>query len=193
MRVRGRDKRRFRVVKGGRQDLSRFWPEAKRQWKWSNYSGLWGFSILAGSLVGVGWATLDKGPSLAEAEPQALLDSLGARVDFGFCHTGGGTNCVVDGDTIWFHGQNIRVVGLDAPETHEPSCMAERALGERATRRLHQLVNGGVVSLSTIDRGQDRYGRKLRIVTVDGVSVAETLIDDGLARRYEGGPKRGWC
>ena len=24
---------------------------------------------------------------------------------FGFCHTGGGRNCVVDGDTFWFEGE----------------------------------------------------------------------------------------
>ena len=40
--------------------------------------------------------------------------------------------------------------------------------------------------------GKDRYGRKLRIVEVNGVSVGDTLVREGLARWYEGG-RRPWC
>ena len=111
---------------------------------------------------------------------------------FGLCHSGGGTNCVVDGDTIWFQGVNIRLADIDAPETHDPRCAAEQALGDRATRRLHVLVNGGAVTLASIGRDTDRYGRKLRIVAVDGASVGETLVGEGLARWYGSG-RRPWC
>ena len=114
------------------------------------------------------------------------------RASFGFCHTGGGTNCVVDGDTLWLGGEKIRVADIDAPETHEPRCAAEQALGDRATRRLRELLNNGAVSLQPIDRYEDKYGRKLRIVLVDGHSVGERLVDEGLARRYAGG-RRPWC
>jgi endonuclease YncB( thermonuclease family) len=48
------------------------------------------------------------------------------------------------------------------------------------------------VTLAPIDRDEDGYGRKLRIVKVDGESVGETLVDDGLARWYRGG-RRPWC
>ena len=99
---------------------------------------------------------------------------------------------MVDGDTIWFKGQNIRIADIDTPETHEPRCAEELALGNQATKRLHQLVNSGAVSLDTIDRDEDRYGRKLRIVEVNGVSVGDTLVGEGLARWYEGG-RRPWC
>ena len=115
------------------------------------------------------------------------------RASFGLCHTGGGTNCVVDGDTIWVAGQNVRIADIDAPETHDFRCPEEKALGDRATQRLHQLVNGGAVSLRPIgDRDADGYGRKLRLVLVDGRSVGDTLVGEGLARYYEGG-KRPWC
>ena len=115
------------------------------------------------------------------------------RASFGLCHTGGGTNCVVDGDTIWVAGQNVRIADIDAPETHDSRCPEEKALGDRATQRLHQLVNGGAVSLRPIgDRDADGYGRKLRLVLVDGRSVGDTLVGEGLARYYEGG-KRPWC
>lgn len=108
------------------------------------------------------------------------------------CHTGGGYNCVVDGDTIWLNGQKIRIADIDAPETHEPRCQAEQALGDRATRRLQQLLESGTITLATIDRDEDRYGRKLRLVLVDGKSVGDTLVSEGLARWYAGG-RRPWC
>jgi len=124
----------------------------------------------------------------AEAAP----NSAPVRASFGLCHSGGGTNCVVDGDTLWIGGQNVRLADIDAPETHEPRCAAEQALGDRATRRLHRLVNSGVVTQTSIERDHDRYGRKLRIVAVGGASVGDTLVGEGLARWYEGG-RRSWC
>jgi len=114
------------------------------------------------------------------------------RASFGLCHSGGGTNCVVDGDTLWIGGQNVRLADIDAPETHAPRCAGEQALGDRATRRLHRLVNSGAVTLTSIERDHDRYGRKLRIVAVGGASVGETLVGEGLARWYAGG-RRPWC
>ncbi|MBA3576384.1 MAG: thermonuclease family protein [Sphingomonas sp.] len=135
----------------------------------------------------------EAGPSTRPVRVQGFdARTEGARATFGFCHSGGGTNCVVDGDTIWLAGQNIRIADIDAPETHEPSCVAEKRLGDRATRRLHQLVSGGTISLEGIGRDQDRYGRKLRRVLVDGANVGDTLVDEGLARWYEGG-RRSWC
>lgn len=43
-----------------------------------------------------------------------------------------------------------------------------------------------------IDRDEDIYGRKLRIVMVDGASVGDTLASEGLARFYDGG-RKPWC
>jgi len=122
----------------------------------------------------------------------SATDAKSVAASFGFCHTGGGYNCVVDGDTIWLEGQNIRIADIDAPETHEYGCRSERELGDRATQRLIQLVNSGPVTLSSIDRDGDVYGRKLRLVYVNGQSVGDTLVREGLARYYEGG-KRPWC
>jgi endonuclease YncB( thermonuclease family) len=108
------------------------------------------------------------------------------------CFIGGGYNCVVDGDTIWLHGVKIRIADIDAPETHKPRCQSEKELGDRATVRLQQLLNGGTVTLQPIDRDHDIYGRELRLVLVNGVSVGDTLVSEGLARWYAGG-RRPWC
>jgi micrococcal nuclease len=175
----------------GRGDLARFWPEARRKrTSWVRFLPLWAGAALAGGAYGAGW--------IGAVWPTQSVAAVGAatsnpiRVNFGFCHTGGGKNCVVDGDTIWLGGQKIRVADIDAPETHPPRCSREAELGDRATRRLQQLLNGGAVSLAAIDRYQDRYGRKLMIVLVDGRSVGDRLVDEGLARHYAGG-RKPWC
>ena len=111
---------------------------------------------------------------------------------FGICKSGGGTNCVVDGDTIWYRGTKIRIADIDTPETHQSRCPAEAELGASATRRLYDLVNAGPFTLITIDRDEDRYGRKLRILTRGGQSLGDILVEEGLARYYEGG-RRSWC
>ena len=81
---------------------------------------------------------------------------------------------------------------IDTPETHPPRCPIEAALGARATQRLHQLLNDGAVDLQPVDRDTDRYGRLLRIVTRNGQSLGETLVGEGLARRWDGA-RHPWC
>lgn len=117
-------------------------------------------------------------------------DALSAR--FGLCHSGGGRDCVVDGDTFWFAGEKYRIADIDTPETHPARCAEEAALGDAATGRLRAWLNEGAFSLEETGRDTDRYGRKLRIVTRGGASVGSVLIDEGLARPWEG-RRRGWC
>lgn len=112
---------------------------------------------------------------------------------FGKCHSGGGTNCVVDGDTFWMDGEKIRIADIDTPETHPSRCAEEKRLGNAATNRLQALLNAGAFELTSIDRDTDRYGRKLRIVERNGRSLGDVLVSEGLARPYGGGPRAGWC
>lgn len=97
---------------------------------------------------------------------------------FSLCFTGGGTNCVVDGDTFWIGGEKVRIADIDAPETHPSRCDREADLGRRATLRLQTLLNAGPVSLASADRDTDRYGRLLRIVERDGQSLGDQLVDE---------------
>ncbi len=177
---------RFRIIKNNRRsEPLRFWPEARRKTGWFRYSPLWLGAIFVGLVVGVG-------PGWFGSANSGASDEGGVRAHFRFCHVGGGYNCVVDGDTLYLKGVKIRIADIDAPETHEPKCAEEKSLGDRATQRLIELVNSGEVTLAPIDRDEDQYGRKLRIVKVDGESVGETLVEDGLARWYRGG-RRPWC
>lgn len=97
---------------------------------------------------------------------------------------------VVDGDTIEYGGLSIRLVGFDTPETYYAKCASEKARGDAATMRLRQLIrNAGSLQLLLRDE-RDRYGRGLGSVLVD---ASDVLISEGLARRYNGGQRRGWC
>ncbi|MFY9352132.1 MAG: thermonuclease family protein [Sphingobium sp.] len=129
-------------------------------------------------------------PSAPLTSSPPAADRLSAR--FGFCHSGGGTNCVVDGDTFWFQGGKYRIADIDTPETHGPRCAAEAELGARATERLQALLNAGPFSLKVGDREVDRYGRALRIVTRDDESLGAILVAEGLARSWDGA-RRPWC
>ena len=112
---------------------------------------------------------------------------------FTLCIQASQQNCVIDGDTIRYGGTKIRLEDIDTPETHEPRCATEAALGRRATRRLLELVNAGPFQLvRTGGRDEDRYGRKLRTITRNGRSVGDVLIAEGLARRWDGA-RRNWC
>jgi micrococcal nuclease len=128
--------------------------------------------------------------ALLEANSPPLQPNRPTR--FAYCFTGGGANCVVDGDTFWIHGEKIRIADIDAPETHQPRCPEEKALGEAATRRLRTLLNAGPFILTAADRDIDRYGRKLRIVIRRGTSIGGELVAEGLAREWDGA-RHPWC
>jgi micrococcal nuclease len=112
---------------------------------------------------------------------------------FGLCGPHRQQNCVIDGDTIRYGGVRIRLADIDAPEITNPKCASEAALGDRATQRLVQLINAGPFQVVRAGgRDEDLYGRKLRVLTRDGRSVADTLVAEGLARRWDG-VRRSWC
>lgn len=122
--------------------------------------------------------------------PLPRIDTLSAR--FVLCDGPIRTNCVVDGDTFWFRGDKIRIADIDAPEIFSPRCQEEKHVGEIARDRLLVLLNAGNFSLQSGWRDTDRYGRKLRTVTRADRSLGETLVEEGLARRWNG-PAYAWC
>ncbi|MBS3931567.1 MAG: thermonuclease family protein [Sphingomonadales bacterium] len=120
-----------------------------------------------------------------------LLAPLAAAA-FALCAEGPRTTCVVDGDTFWLGGEKIRIADINAPETHAAACPAERALGERATRRLVALLNAGPFTLEIEGRETDRYGRALRVVKRGNRSLGEQLVSEGLAEPWRG-KRSDWC
>ena len=149
------------------------------------------FAILAGL-----WPTLD--PALVE--PPAFLTASPERITTRFtrCGRGRGQACVVDGDTFKLGQRKIRIVGIDAPETHPANCPEEARLGEAATAQLMRLLNQGPFEMAgRIDDMRDRYGRDLRVISRarpggTSQSIAEDMRTSGLAHRYLG-HKTSWC
>ena len=111
---------------------------------------------------------------------------------FGRCHGRHGTNCVIDGDTLFYAGRQIRIADIDAPELGSPQCDAEYARAGRAKDRLQALLNAGPFSLQAYERPRDVYGRELLVITRGGKSLGRVLEDEGLAHPWVG-HKLPWC
>jgi endonuclease YncB( thermonuclease family) len=117
---------------------------------------------------------------------------------------------VIDGDTIRVYRQqpDVRLVGFNAPETRRAACYAERQLGDRATRRLRDLVRAGnldfqYVACACPAKTQGtfacNYGRDCGTLLSHGRDVGAILIEEGLAVPFVCGPTRcpatprPWC
>lgn len=107
---------------------------------------------------------------------------------------------VYDGDTftaevhIWIKQYviaSVRVLGADTPEIRG-ECDQEKALAIHARERAKILL-GETVTLSSI--APDKYGGRVDAVVIlsDGRNLANVLIEDGLARPYDGGERLSWC
>ena len=128
-------------------------------------------------------------PLLATAGKRTYGDAIASRV----------VN-VYDGDTMtvdiagWPEvvglGISVRCYGIDTPELRTRN-EQEKKLGYAARDFVRELVkNSKKVELKNIRR--DKYFRLLAEVYIDGVSLADTLIKSGHARKYDGGKKQKW-
>lgn len=88
----------------------------------------------------------------------------------------------------------VRIFGVDTPEKgHRAQCPSEAQRGEMATQFTKQLVSQGR-QFQVVLYGWDKFGgRVLGDIIVDGQSVRQGLIANGLAREYYGDKKESWC
>jgi endonuclease YncB( thermonuclease family) len=105
------------------------------------------------------------------------------------------TLTAVDGDTVRAGTVTYRLLGYDTPETIFAKCPAERMLGLKAKERLQELISTSEnVRLLVNWRRKDRYGRGLARLMINGRDIADIMVGEGYARRYDGRTKRkGWC
>ena len=111
---------------------------------------------------------------------------------------------VIDGDTVEIAVDflpaplppklSIRVLGIDTPEK-APRALCE-AEAEKA-KLASAFTKNAIATAAVIDvqiKSWDKYGgRVLGHVFLDGKSLAEMLINQGLARAYFGEAKSSWC
>jgi len=84
---------------------------------------------------------------------------------------------VIDGDTLVMEsGERVRISNIDAPEKGEEGYDHARIL-------LRTLIHDKYVELERL--GEDKYGRTLARVKLDGADVGEMMIELGAARRWE--------
>lgn len=104
---------------------------------------------------------------------------------------------IVDGDTVGLScasagSERGRLMGFDAPELFSPKCVSEVIAAERAKWALRNKI-WSAKDLRVEPHGRDRYDRLLIRVYVDGRDISGAMISGGYARRYDGGPRGGWC
>ena len=92
---------------------------------------------------------------------------------------------VTDGDTIKvrINGQieSVRFLLVDTPETKHPR-LGEQPFGQEAKSFTKNMLEGKTVQLEKDVSDRDKYGRLLYYLYVDGKSVQEELLRNGLAR-----------
>jgi endonuclease YncB( thermonuclease family) len=110
----------------------------------------------------------------------------------------GRTAVILDGDTVAFGSERVRIVNIEAPGISEPDCEREEIFALRSRQRLAELIRAGPVTIERL--GRDHLGRTLaRIILHDGRDVAALLVEEGLALPwYEGAEasaarRRYWC
>lgn len=152
----------------------------------------WPLALLASLVVGLWFAAFGNLPGL----PPLSLPGLGGETvtaRFSTCVNGAGYTCLIDGDTIIYRGERIRVSDINTPETYRASCAYEQSLGDRAKQRMLQLINAGPFEIvRTGLRDRDVYDRKLRELHRNGQSLGMILVSEGLAEPWTG-RRRDWC
>ena len=112
---------------------------------------------------------------------------------------------VYDGDTlrvdlacnqpIFCENISVRIRGIDTPEIRG-KCDYEKERAIQARNVVRALIEqstkeGRHVVLNGPKRG--KYFRIVAAVYIDGLSVGKALVNQGLAREYDGGKRTSWC
>ena len=106
-----------------------------------------------------------------------------------------------DGDTCYvtmpalpksLSKMTVRILGIDTPELRG-KCSKEKELAMQARIFANRTFREARV-IEFKDLKWDKYGcRILSNVYLDGYLYADMIINEQLARPYDGGKKEGWC
>lgn len=167
---------------------------------WSETAGRGLFLAAAGFVVGTG-VGVGIGPVTASRSlTEALPEPRAVRWEIRAAHPAE-VSRVVDGDTfearvdLWpglVVTTRVRLRGVDAPEL-KARCEDERTKAEAARETLRTILDQGEVGISRVTL--DKYGGRVvaDVSTQATPDVAAALLEAGVARRYGGGHRDGWC
>ena len=111
---------------------------------------------------------------------------------------------VIDGDTVEIEANflpaplkpslKLRIYGIDTPEKKSRAkCDLEAELSKKATAFTQKVINESISKKIKI-RKWDKYGgRVLGDIILDGKSLEALLLNEGLAKPYDGGKKSSLC
>jgi len=86
---------------------------------------------------------------------------------------------------------SVRVNGIDTPEIRG-KCEEEKVLAQNA-RTLTKEMTDQKVLLRNIFLGKYAGRVVADVYAENGAKIAETLVSQGIAYRYDGGARRSWC
>ena len=138
-----------------------------------------------------------KGIVLASALFATALPAFAQPVHLAMCGNRPNTadkTCLVDGDTLWLHGENIRLKDFDTPEPQTQICggATEVALANQASARMLELLNGNDWTIERFETDNTRSKRRLATIRIGGRDVGHILIEERLARHWPDGDE-WWC
>ncbi|MBL4891707.1 MAG: thermonuclease family protein [Rhizobiaceae bacterium] len=88
---------------------------------------------------------------------------------------------IIDGDSLRVDGEEVRLIGIDAPESKQ-FCVKHGkkwSCGREASRHLRQLVSRGEINCK--GTGYDKYDRLLAKCSAGGVELNQMMVRDGWA------------
>lgn len=107
---------------------------------------------------------------------------------------------VIDADIVRVGGRTYRIYHVDTPRL-DSTCSGEARLAEAAVTRMRELltearevdVRPGYDPRSRRIWPHDLSGRRLARITIDGRDLAELLVAEGWAVRWDRHREHNWC
>ena len=88
----------------------------------------------------------------------------------------------LDGDTFRYHGETVRLLGCDTAECDSSYHHGnQEPWGSRGTEFARKVTQGAVRRTVEYAPINDKYGRRLAHLVLDGVPLAVLLVREGLA------------
>ena len=167
--------------------------ENKRPAEPQRHDGIQTAAIIPPAPIGKPGSGRSSAVTPAAIKPNAPAIAGGRHeTKFFLCGTAKHDDCVIAGDSFMFHGEKIRLAGIEVPDIDKPRCEAERIKASDAELRVRAFLDSGPFELVAAGADDaDSKGQRIRAVMRNGVSLSDVLVREGLARRP--GSSGGWC